>query len=77
DFVPRAFVAKAEQQDTMVRLAAAKDELAKIFVISKKDARLVHSSGKDFGVAGLGHCLGNGEHIVGAVAQVFDHSYSG
>jgi hypothetical protein len=75
--IGRTFVVKPKQQDTMMRLAAAKDKFTKIFVIGNENSSFAHSPGQDMLIFCLGHCLRNGKYVMAETAQVFDYSCTG
>jgi hypothetical protein len=71
------FVVKSKQQDTMVRLAASKDEFPEIFIVGNDNAPFSHSAGQNIRVVSLRHGLGDGEHVVAGTAQVFGYCRAG
>jgi hypothetical protein len=71
------FVVKSKQQDTMVRLAASKDEFPEILIVGNDNAPFSHSAGQNIRVVSLGHGLGDGEHVMAGTAQVFGHCRTG
>jgi hypothetical protein len=71
------FVVKSKQQDTMVRLAASKDEFPEILIVGNDNAPFSHSAGQNIRVVSLRHGLGDGEHVVAGTAQVFGYCRAG
>lgn len=65
-----AFVMKAKQHHTLMRLAAAKNEVTKILIVRHEDSSFARGADQDIRIVGLRHCFGHGEDIVTDAAQV-------
>jgi hypothetical protein len=65
-----AFVLEPQQQYAAVRLAGAVDELAKVLIVGDEDPCVPGGLGKDIGITGLRHNLGDGQYIMTGVTQV-------
>lgn len=66
----RAFVMKAKQHHTLMRLAAAKNEITKILIVRYEDSSFAHRADQDVRIVGLGPRFANGEDIVTDTSQV-------
>lgn len=75
--IGRTLVLKPKRHHTVMRLAATKDEVAEILIVSYEDSSFAHSPGQDVRIVGLRYCLSNGKHVVTGAAQVFDNRYTG
>jgi hypothetical protein len=66
----RAFVMKAKQYHTLMRLAAAENEVTEILIIRNENSPFAHGADQDIRIVGLRHHFGYGEDIVTDATQV-------